>query len=81
MKRVIELGGRGSHKTTKAKLVKLFSEFIRLRDSNEHGLGQCISCGKFITVWRDNVKFVKTAHAGHYYSRGASKALYFPHKP
>lgn len=79
---VIEIGGRRSHKTTKAKLIKLFSQFIRLRDSNEHGIGQCISCGKFITVWREDgeIKFNQKAHAGHYYSRGASKSLYFDEK-
>ena len=77
MKKAIE---HNSHKTTKAKLVKLFSNFIRLRDSNEHGIGQCISCGKFITVWRENVKFDQKAHAGHYYSKGASKSLYFDEK-
>ena len=67
-------------KTTKNKLNKLFSKYIRLRDSNIHGVGQCISCGKFINVWREEngkKKFRQTAHAGHYYSRGASKALYF----
>ena len=82
MNRANPLNSRRSHKTTKAKLVKLFSEFIRLRDSNEHGLGQCISCGKFITVWYkyDGIKFKQQAHAGHYYSRGASKALYFDEK-
>ena len=41
-----------AYKTTKRKLVKLFSDYVRLRDSNQYGIGQCISCGKHITVWR-----------------------------
>ena len=71
-----------SYKTTKRKLNKIFSEFIRLRDSNEYGIGQCISCGKFITVWTkdDKLRFNQQAHAGHYYSRGASKSLYYDEK-
>lgn len=72
-----------SHKTVKKKLNDVFKDFIRLRDSNEHGIGQCISCGKFINVFRiedSQVKFFQTAHAGHYYSRGASTALYFDEK-
>jgi hypothetical protein len=71
-----------SYKTTKRKLNKIFSEFIRLRDSNQCGVGQCISCGKFINVWRkvDEIKFNQQAHAGHYYSRGTSKSLYFDEK-
>lgn len=29
-----------------AKLWKVFSEYIRLRDSDEKGYGKCITCGK-----------------------------------
>lgn len=32
--------------TLKNKLDKLFSEYIRLRDTNEHGYGSCIDCGR-----------------------------------
>ena len=48
-----------TYKTTKAKLGRVFSHFIRLRDSDEHGVGQCISCGKFIVVWtiKDEIRF------------------------
>ena len=72
-----------SIKTTKAKLVRVFSHFIRLRDTNEHGVGQCISCGKFVVAWRvadGKMKWNQSVHAGHYYSRGASKSLYFDEK-
>jgi len=72
-----------TYKTTKAKLDRVFSRFIRLRDTNEHGVGQCISCGKFVVAWRikdGKIQFIQTVHAGHYYSRGASKALYFDEK-
>jgi hypothetical protein len=54
--------------------------YIRLRDSNQQGIGQCISCGKFINVHDGNFNMNQHAHAGHYYSRGASKALYFDEK-
>jgi hypothetical protein len=35
-----------------AKLDKVFSEYIRLRDSDENGYCHCISCGK-IAHWKD----------------------------
>jgi hypothetical protein len=35
-----------------AKLDKVFSEYIRLRDSDENGYCRCISCGK-IAHWKD----------------------------
>lgn len=49
--------------TAVAKLDKVFSEFIRLRDSKRFGFRafQCISCGK--------VKSYEQADCGHYYSR------------
>ena len=40
-----------------AKLWKIFSEYIRLRDSNEKGYGNCITCGKLC--------FYKDADCGH----------------
>jgi len=43
------------------KLDRVFSEFVRLRDSNEFGYGQCISCGKIV--------FWENAHAGHFINR------------
>ena len=45
----------------KLKLDRIFSEYIRLRDSDIHGYGRCISCGK-IVYWKD-------ADAGHYVNR------------
>lgn len=38
-----------------------FSHYIRLRDSNEQGIGRCITCNKSVD-W-------KNAHCGHYISR------------
>jgi len=43
------------------KLDRIFSEFIRLRDSNKDGYGCCISCGKIIH-WKEG-------HCGHYINR------------
>ena len=53
-----------SVKPTKSKLVakldRLFSEFIRKRDT-KGGFGRCISCGKIITY--------DTSDCGHYVNR------------
>lgn len=38
-----------------------FSQYIRLRDSNDQGIGYCCSCGKAVH-WKD-------ADAGHYINR------------
>jgi hypothetical protein len=43
------------------KLDKVFSEYIRLRDSRIDGYGKCISCGRLIH-WKDG-------DAGHYINR------------
>ena len=43
------------------KLDKVFSEYIRLRDTDERGIGRCISCGKVIH-WKEG-------DAGHYVNR------------
>ena len=60
--------------TAKNKLWKAFAEWIRLRDSNEEGFGQCISCNKPIPYPNGTGSW----HCGHYYSRGGSNnALYF----
>lgn len=45
------------------KLWTIFSQYIRLRDCNSEGNGQCISCGKWVH-WKE-------AHAGHYIPRAA----------
>lgn len=34
------------------KLDRIFSEYIRLRDSDKNGYGKCITCGKII-FWKD----------------------------
>lgn len=47
----------------KAKLDKLFSEYIRLRDSDHRGVCKCISCGK------ETAAFGGATHAGHFMSR------------
>lgn len=44
----------------KDKLDKIFSKYIRLRDSNG-GIGQCCTCGKKLH-WKE-------AHCGHFISR------------
>lgn len=52
----------------KAKLDRLFSEYIRLRDTNENGYGKCISCGKIIHY--------KEGDAGHYVNRSIMSLRY-----
>tara|TARA_R100001163_G_scaffold33509_1_gene25953 strand:+ start:700 stop:1107 length:408 start_codon:yes stop_codon:yes gene_type:complete len=47
----------------KAKLDKIFSEYIRLRDSDHKGNCKCISCGK------EALAFGGSIHAGHFMSR------------
>jgi hypothetical protein len=47
----------------KAKLDKLFSEYVRKRDSDHRGLCKCISCGK------EAPAFGGSMHAGHLFSR------------
>jgi hypothetical protein len=37
---------------TETKLWKVFSEYIRLRDSNGHGFCRCFTCGA-VRYWRD----------------------------
>lgn len=47
----------------KTKIDKVFHEYIRRRDVNEHGYGECISCNKGIHF--------SESDAGHFISRGA----------
>jgi len=47
-----------SHRQLEKQLKRVFSEYIRLRDSNEHGYVQCITCPK-VYHWR-------RIHAGHF---------------
>jgi hypothetical protein len=46
---------------TKAKLDKIFSQFIRLRAVNDEGYGECFTCGR--------LRFYKNADAGHFMVR------------
>ena len=48
-------------KPLKKKLDKLFSLFIRKRDSNLFGIGECITCGR--------INHYKKMDAGHYIKR------------
>ena len=45
----------------KAKLDKIFSQFIRLRAVNDEGWGECFTCGR--------LRFYKNADAGHFMVR------------
>lgn len=45
----------------KKKLQRVFNEYIRLRDVDEHGHGNCISCGSPVRFGNPNYQ------AGHYY--------------
>ena len=50
---------------------KYFNLFIRLRDTDENGIGTCISSDKYLKVPSEN------AHAGHFYSAGGYPNLRF----
>jgi hypothetical protein len=56
----------------KAKLQKLVNRSVRLRDTDENGNGNCISCGK--------PQHFKGSEAGHFYSVGGYPALRFDTK-
>lgn len=49
-------------------LDRIFSEYIRRRDSDGNGYGRCISCGK-IVYWKD-------ADAGHFVNRAHMSLRY-----
>lgn len=57
-----------NYKNPYKTLKKIFSEYIRLRDS-KNGICICISCGRPVPI--------KECHAGHFISVGKSKALEF----
>lgn len=50
-----------SHSTLVKRLDKVFSQYIRLRDSDANGYCKCISCGR-VYYWKD-------IQNGHYMSR------------
>ena len=56
------------NKSTINKLDRVFSEFIRLRDSSANGYGKCITCGK-ILFWKDG-------DAGHAINRAHMSTRY-----
>ncbi len=53
----------------KAKLWKIFSLYIRLRDSDVNGYCRCISC--------EAVKHFKDCDAGHFVPKNKGNAIYF----
>lgn len=63
---------KSKKKSLKAKCWKVFSEFIRKRDSDENGMATCISCG--------TVKPWKEIHAGHYIPKSLGLSIYFDEK-
>jgi hypothetical protein len=53
----------------KDKLWKIFSLYIRLRDSDEYGYCHCISCGA--------KKYFKEVDAGHFIPKTRGNSIYF----
>ena len=54
----------------KKKLDRVFSQWVRLRDSDESGTCACVTCGKLM-YWKD-------AHAGHWISRRHASTRWTP---
>lgn len=59
---------KSKHQALKRKADTLFSQAVRLRDSDKDGFGNCITCEKRIH-W-------KQAHAGHFIKRRYSATRY-----
>lgn len=55
-------------KLAKQKADKYFSLYIRHRDTNDNGYGQCITCGKFVSV--------NQADCGHFALRDKESTRY-----
>jgi len=55
------------HKTAK----EWFHKFIRLRDTDENGIGYCISSGRIVKYGTNNCQ------AGHFYPAGSFKSIEF----
>lgn len=51
----------GDYQSLKKSLDRVFSRYIRLRDSNELGLCRCVTCGAFFH-WKE-------LHCGHFVTR------------
>ena len=58
-----------------AELWRVFSLWIRQRDTDENGYVKCISCGRIIH-WREG----GNCHAGHFYSQGGYKSVKYHEK-
>lgn len=56
--------------TLRAKLDKVFSEWVRRRTADESGTVQCVACG-VLKHWKD-------MHAGHFVSRKSTATRYDP---
>ena len=54
------------------KLWPVFSKFIRLRDSDEHGQGRCFSCDKSVIIHNEDGFFNDMVSAGHYHKQGSN---------
>jgi hypothetical protein len=57
-----------SLKTLKTKAATLFQLYVRLRDTNSDGFGNCCSCGKWV--------FYNQADGGHFVSRSRLSTLF-----
>lgn len=53
---------------TKDTLDRIFSEFVRIRDSDSNGIIRCISCGKIVS-WKES-------DCGHYINRKHNSTRY-----
>ncbi len=60
-----------SVKRLKPRAEFYFHLFIRLRDTDENGVGKCISNGQWLKIPSEN------AHAGHFYASGNYPELKF----
>ena len=61
---------RGELAKAKAAAWKEFSRYVRLRDSDEHGMLKCCTCS--------SVKYWKSMHAGHFVSRRYTPTFLLP---
>lgn len=60
-KKTLNKSGKTDYQKAKNKLDKVFSQYIRLRDSDKHGLATCCTCGAK-RPWKE-------MDAGHFYNR------------
>jgi hypothetical protein len=67
----IQKYNKATDKHLEAEAVKYFNRFIRLRDTDEYGYGNCISSGQPLKYGQKN------AQAGHWFPAGKFKLLKF----